>query len=467
MREKPGSLINTRSNAMSAVIVTWVYITSGLLLGWIAPKINTWLFPGFFSPMDKDAISAILSAIASGMIALTGIVFSLVFVIVQFGSATYSPRITRVFARSKVLSHALGVFTGTFLFALMALRATGLNRTDNIGGLAVWLAFIWLIASIAVLARLIRVFTTLTITNILTDLEKAGSESIAFAYDRPSHSQGRTPTAGQKQSSIEVQHHSQSEATTREPPQPHPFGSQANDYQIVRYTGRTAYLVGYRFDDLLRIAGASNGRIYFPNTAGDPVSQTKCIAMVQGNLDESLRDKITRSVIFASERNFRSDPKYALRLLVDIAIRALSPAINDPTTAVQSLDHLESLLHRIGLSKLSTDPLHDNSGTARVFFRWTSWEEYLYLSLLEILQYGASSTQVQRRLNALFGFLFESLPASRRSALQMLANERERFASEYFDSGFWQDISSVADPQGLGGGDHYCPASEFTRTFNK
>src|SRR5271168_4951450 len=80
------------------------------------------------------------------------------------------------------------------------------------------------------------------------------------------------------------------------------------------------------------------------------------------------------------ERTFEQDPKYALRLLVDIAIRALSPAINDPTTAVQALDQIEDLLLRLGSSNLDAGQFLDQDGKLRLVVPFPTWDDFLLLA---------------------------------------------------------------------------------------
>ena len=109
---------------------------------------------------------------------------------------------------------------------------------------------------------------------------------------------------------------------------------------------------------------------------------------------------LMRTVRLATSRTFEQDPKYAIRLLVDIAIRALSPAINDPTTAVQALDQIEDLLRRLGRRELDAGHAFDANGTLRVIFPMPTWEDYLALSFDEIRQFGATSVQVVRRLRS-------------------------------------------------------------------
>ena len=116
------------------------------------------------------------------------------------------------------------------------------------------------------------------------------------------------------------------------------------------------------------------------------------------NIDER---KLRNGIELGKERTFEQDPKYAIRLLVDIAIRALSPAINDPTTAVQALDQIEDLLLRLGQRHLEIGDFRDRDGKLRLVVSFPTWDDLLRLAFDEICFYGATSVQVMRRMNAL------------------------------------------------------------------
>ena len=127
------------------------------------------------------------------------------------------------------------------------------------------------------------------------------------------------------------------------------------------------------------------------------------------------------------------DPKYAIRLLVDIAIKALSPAINDPTTAVQALDQIEDLLLRLGQRQLEVGASFDSDCTPRLLVPLPGWDDLLGLAFEEICFCGATSIQVMRRMNALVRDLMRSLPEARHPALKrwnqrlnILSNARSR-----------------------------------------
>ena len=117
------------------------------------------------------------------------------------------------------------------------------------------------------------------------------------------------------------------------------------------------------------------------------------------------------------ERTIEQDATFAFRIIVDIAIKALSKAINDPTTAVLAIDQLHRLLRAVGRRHLHDDVIRDNAGNPRVFFRTPDWEDFVQLACREIRFYGAENFQVARRLRAMLENLEQVLPPARGPAL--------------------------------------------------
>ncbi len=140
------------------------------------------------------------------------------------------------------------------------------------------------------------------------------------------------------------------------------------------------------------------------------------------------------------QRTFEQDPKYPIRLLVDVAIKALSPAINDPTTAVQTIDQLEDLLHRLGRRELDAGFATDANGYVRLIFPIPTWDDYLNLAFDEIRLYGAGSLQIMRRLRSALISLMESLPSGAR------ADAVRRYLA-HLDLTIEQSLSFGAAPQ--------------------
>ena len=160
---------------------------------------------------------------------------------------------------------------------------------------------------------------------------------------------------------------------------------------------------------------------------------------------------LLRSVHLGRERTFEQDPKYPIRLLVDIAIKALSPAINDPTTAVQTIDQLEDLLRRLGTAELDAGYAVDESGELRLVFPTPTWEDYLALALDEIRQFGSNSVQVLRRLRSALVGLVKSLSGEDRT--QPVRRYLEHLDRVIEASGFDVEDQRTArqeDRQGIG-----------------
>jgi uncharacterized membrane protein len=137
--------------------------------------------------------------------------------------------------------------------------------------------------------------------------------------------------------------------------------------------------------------------------------------------------------------------------MVDVALKALSPAINDPTTAVLALDQIHRLLRAIGRRRLRGETIHDSLGRARVLYRTPNWEDFVHLGCNEIRMFGAGSIQVARRLRAMFDDLLLTLPAHRHAALEQemrqLAIALERLYRQPEDLA----LARLPDSQGLGG----------------
>src|SRR5580765_3140125 len=121
-----------RNSQITVWLVPLLYAATALLFGFTVPRLAHSYLPGFVSSISVNAAIGIYSAVASGMIALTGIVFSLTFVMLQFSATAYSPRLVLWIARDSVLSHAMGVFTATFLYAVAALAWVDRNGSGQV-----------------------------------------------------------------------------------------------------------------------------------------------------------------------------------------------------------------------------------------------------------------------------------------------------------------------------------------------
>jgi uncharacterized membrane protein len=160
---------------------------------------------------------------------------------------------------------------------------------------------------------------------------------------------------------------------------------------------------------------------------------------------------VKRVFVLARQRTVDQDPAFALRMLVDIAIRALSPAINDPTTAVQVLDRVELLLAELASRKPGPSLLVDDDRSPRAIVPAPRWAAYMELGLMEIRLYGAASPQIVRRLTALYDRLSEVADESERPRIELERRLLAEAVLTTFPDAQERAIVERPDRLGLGG----------------
>jgi len=405
---------------------TWfiplVYATAALLFGFTVPRLANVVLPGFVSTISVNAAIGIYSSIASGMIALTGIVFSLTFLMVQFSATAYSVRLVHWIARDRVLYHAMGVFTATFLYALTALAWVDRSGTGRVPVVGIEVVAVLLIASIIMFISLIQRVSMLQVTRILIFTGDQGRDVIEHLY--PPLDTPATPSSAET--------------------------CQAPCVQTVFHHGHPLIIQRVDISALMHIASEASCVIDMPAAVGDTVFESTAILRVLGGTGPLAEETLRGAIELGTERTFEQDPKYAIRLLVDIAIKALSPAINDPTTAVQALAQIQDLLIRLGRRRLEIGAYHDAGDKLRLLIPYASWEDFLRVAFDEIRFYGASSIQVMRRMKSLLSELLDILPEERRPPLRYWQERLQSTIERTFSDQQDKMDASAADRQGLG-----------------
>ena len=221
--------------------------------------------------------------------------------------------------------------------------------------------------------------------------------------------------------------------------------------QELRYSGPPRTIARINTDALVKLAQRANATIVMLSAVGDTLVEDTPILRVQGAGEAIRDDEILRTIELRRERTFEQDPKYPIRLLVDVAIKALSPAINDPTTAVQTIDQIEDLLRRLGGSQLAAGVIRDADGIVRLVLPMPSWDDYLTLAFDEIRIYGVTSVQVMRRMrSALVSLARSPLPPARVETLRnYLAHLDSVIAASPLDLED-RSMASQEDRQGIG-----------------
>ena len=403
--------------------IPMLYAVAAVALGMLVPRLEARYFPELTGTNTAGAF-AVLSAIASGTLPLTGLVFSLAFVMVQFSATSYSPRLVSWLAGSSIMVHSLGVFVATFLYALAALAWVDRGGSGRVPLLTVSVAMGLLFLSVVFFVLLVGRLGSLQITRVLAYVGDQG-RAVIGAYP---------PWTGED-SAEEVGSN---------------FGPLPPVSQVFAHRGGPAALQAIDLRRLPALAARHGAVVAMAAAVGDTVVDGAPILRVHGG-DRPLPEwALRRCVRLGADRTFEQDPKYAIRMLVDIAIRALSPAVNDPTTAVQALDQIEDVLIRLGNRRLSVGRVRDAQGGARVLYPVPSWDDFLVLAFDEIRFYGASSIQVMRRMRALIRGVMEHVPAERRAALQKYLDRVDAGIPRAFEDADDRRDALEEDRQGLG-----------------
>jgi uncharacterized membrane protein len=405
-------------------VVPAAYIAGALVLATVLVRWDESDPVELSSALSAASASTALAALGSGMLAFTGFVTSVVLVLVQFGTSEFSPRLVRWLRRDRTLKFALSTFVATFLFALVATAQVGRGASDFVPTRTLLAALALTLLSTAMFLVLIdRTANGLRVANVVQRLDAAARAVFDAVYA----------------------------ADTAESAEPDPIARSLGEQppvQVVRHDDVGAVLVTVDRDRLVRTARRGGAVIQLVPAVGDHVPPGGTLLNVYGPHPVGERD-LRRSMVLGDERTLDNDPAFAIRVLVDIAIRALSPAVNDPTTAVQSVDRIEDLLRYAAAKRLADGSLTDHEGTTRLVYPTPTWDDLVELALDEIRAFGAGQYQIARRMRALLDALLDDVPARCRPALLAQHALLEDAVGRRFPERQRAD-ALVADRQGLG-----------------
>jgi len=373
---------------------------------------------------DPGTASATLAAIAGGMITLSGFVITAVTLVIQTVQ-NMSPRLIGVIGHFRRSLAVVGLVTGTAVYALVVLAQI---RPDETPRLSVTLAVALVVVDTAVLLQ--------SLTG-LRHLVTGGGLARAVGELMAGSLAAALPLNGTAAASAAAD-----------------AWASGSGVPLV-HTGRPGVVQSVDERRLLRIAAGWDARVSLDVGPGDYVGAGSVLGYVHGLVGSreprpSQVRRMASCVCVDRVRSIGQDPAYGLRLLADIAIRALSPAVNDPTTAVQALDQIEETLVRLVERPLGVTLVTDDSGTPRLRRSAPGWPELVSLALDEILHYGATSLQVVRRVRVLLSTMATAAPDHRRAPLVERLAMMDRLTHTFRDP-LLTAVAEGADRQGLGG----------------
>ena len=405
----------------SLIAVPVLYLAGAILLGILIPELDRRRDVASAPGVGLGTARDILGATATGMIAFTGFVLAGVLVVVQFAAGQYSPRLVLWFRRDALTKHAIGTFLAAFIYSLVALRRLEGGATGFAPDLTVLVALGLLVgSSVLYLALLQRVTDRLRPRTLYRAVVREGIRAARDTYPETLHD--RRPLD--------------------------PTWATA-DPQRVRLEAHPGVVTSFDRDALVAAATRAGAVIELVPGVGEFVGPREELLRVHGgNVDGGA---VAGLVHIADERTTEQDPAFAMRIVVDTAIHALSPAVNDPTTAVQALDVLEVLVRDLSGRDLEASLARDAAGDVRLVWPSPSWEDVLDLAFDEIRLYGASSIQICRRLRAVLDDLHASTPAERHAAIEAQRLRLDAAVLSAFPDGSPDHATAMAaDPTGLG-----------------
>lgn len=383
----------------------------------------TWLrFPG-----GPDSARSLLSSIASAMITFTALVFTITIVVLQLASQQFSPRVLRTFLRDRTSQVALALFASTFTYALLVLRQI---TPDRVPPVSVSFSVVLVLASVVTFIGYIsHMANAVRASTIIASVAEETRDTIDAGFYAVDDVRTLEPRADDHEEAQEWRRRT------------------ASDVVLAR---RHGVLVGVDVARAVDVATRVGGTLVVHPSIGDFVPEGTDVLRVLGpELGDRARHEIAKCITIQKDRTMQQDVAFGLRQLVDIAERALSPSLNDPTTAVQATDHIHDLLRRLCVRRFPPEVHRDDDGHVRLVAKVPSWDELVTLAVSEIRSYGARSIQVHRRLRAMLLDLRSIAPVSRRAAL-----DRELEALEAVEPQLVaerdKELARDTDLQGLG-----------------
>jgi uncharacterized membrane protein len=380
-----------------------------------APAAPSWLLGA-----DPSAAASLTATVAAAMLSFVAVVFSTTLVAIQLAGGQYSPRVVRIFVRSRLTHVTLGLFFATFVFSLNALVEVRGGSDPLVPAVTVSVVYLLLLITLGAFITFVHGMSRMLRVQYLLDrVTDEGRSVLADGFPLQADS-------------VEV-------------PEP-----DLGDGPVLRNRTRTGVVQAIDRAGLVRLAARSGSVIDVLVEAGEYVGVGTPVARQGPGATISLTgDDVAAHFLLGAERTLLHDPSFVFRQLVDVAIRALSPAVNDPTTAVQAIDRINDLLGEVADRQDPSGWYLDGAASAVLRLREPGLARVIVLAYAEIIRYGADSPQVVRRLRAAFDVLEPQLRPDVRATVDELRAILDGAAAAAMPAPFVR-LASEADRHGLG-----------------
>ena len=381
---------------LRAGLVQLLCALAGLALGLLLPKITT------DATVASTRVTEVLVTVGFGVLGLVTIIYSLMFGVVQWAFTSLSPRLN-LFRDDPIVWRTFGFAIGVLVFSVTTALAIG--NQQKVSVIVPATEVVAVLAAIAMIRALqAKAFASIQLAPTLAAIAGQGHAIIGDLYPRPC-------------------------PADRQPAAPLPPRRRA-----ILWPHRQAILQQL---DLARLLAAADGAVIVLRAGmGDTLQQGAPVADLHGG--EVADTAVLAGLVTGPERTFGQDSLFAFRLLADIAMRALSPAVNDPATAVQVLDTTESLLHALAARDLDVAGVADDAGTVRVVLTLPSWGDYLRTALDDLIESASRSPMVLLRARTLLTTLLNAAPPARQPLVARRLHRAEELGAGNFPV-IWHD----------------------------
>lgn len=339
-----------------------------------SPLVAPWLWrQGWIYAGGAEGARAVLEAVAGSMITIAGVVFSITLVALTLASSQFGPRLLRNFMRDTANQAVLGTFVATFLYCLLVLRT--IRRDDEsafVPHLSVTLGVALAVLSLGMLIYFIH---HVAVSIQADELAARVAADLSAAIDRLFPAElGRSPGPAR------------------------PAEAPAGPGRPVRSAG-DGYVTAVDADGLLELARRADAVIRLERRPGDYVIAGAVLAVVwAAGPAAELDGGVNEAFVLGDQRTTEQDAVHAVNQLVEMAVRALSPGVNDPFTAVVCIDRLGSALARLAGRPRPSPHRLDEAGRLRVIAPAVTFAEVADAALGPIRQQARGSALATGRL---------------------------------------------------------------------
>lgn len=320
-------------------------------------------------PDEPAAVQVVLGTIAGSVMTVVSIVYSVLIVALSLASTQFSPRILAGFMRDRTSQRILGLFIGTFTYCLLVLRSTHSVPEPFVPTTSVFGALLLALMCLGSLLFFVHHMANAIQANHIVDRIATETEAVIdAALPRDANEPAELPPV---------------------PP--------AKPAHIVRATS-SGYVQLVALEQLASLAQSQAVTLFLVRNMGQFVPEGGQLVVADGPLNEETVAACRKAFDLGPVRTMQDDFEFGIRQIVDIALKAISPAVNDPSTAVTCIDHLSRLLGRIAQRGDTETVLRDSSGKARVVLPAHGFSRALDLAINQIRQYGKTDVAVLLRL---------------------------------------------------------------------